>query len=211
MNDKTKDDMAKIEEGLKEQKCDPKTKKMIKESLEKIFVEGKDPYEAIGLTVENLENMYGHAYKKFQAGNYTEAEIWFRFLHRMNRQDPRFLLGLGGCYHMRKEFLQAIVPYLKAFELDDTQALPLFYLADCFLNLENKRMAATTIDLIIILFGPNPLYSHSIERYKLIRENLGPAFTIEDIEKEAKEAQAYLKKPVIEQFKQYVEKDNDSS
>lgn len=180
-----------IKEILDEEKnLDPKVRKLIEKTLSEITVNKKSPLQALHLHESDLELIYVQAHSLFQASNYAVALPILKLLCRLNPDDVRFHIGLGGCFQMLGNFSNAIYPYLKAIEIDENSPLPYFYLTEIFLKLKNKPLAASAIDTLYRKFGLNPLYKKFLERYKLVRESLGPPLSEKMLQEEVKENRA---------------------
>ncbi len=201
IKDRIKEELDNLEKPLK-----PKERKMVEEALIQALEYGKAPYEAMGISKDLLESLYGQAYRLFDASKYDEALLWFKFLHHLDEKDPRFLIGIGGCFHMQKIFHKALLPYALAYNLDRDAAVPLCYMIDCYLNLGDKKDAATTIDYFQMTFGKNPLYHNASEKYRLMRKNLGPGFSYEALQEELKEAERIRDMPFKDLLKEFEQK-----
>ncbi|MDP1879844.1 MAG: tetratricopeptide repeat protein, partial [Parachlamydiaceae bacterium] len=89
-----------------------------------MFIEGKTPQAALEINAEILENMYAQAYRLYNTGKYKEAIHLFRMLIMMNSMEPKYALGLAACFHMLKEFKDAVQTYMLCLILDPNNPIP---------------------------------------------------------------------------------------
>src|ERR1700722_6951344 len=65
-----------------------------------LFGSGVSPREAMGMSDQAVEGIYGQAYRLYNAGKYKEASQLFRLLLMLNSGESKFALGLAACFHM---------------------------------------------------------------------------------------------------------------
>ncbi len=108
---------------------------------------------------ENLEKLYALAYNYYTTDNYEQAEKIFNLLCLYDYWDPRYSMGLAGCY-------QATGCYEKAIEVYQMAALaggmndptPIYYASLCFVNLGKAEEAIVGLENAI-LFGNESEYT----------------------------------------------------
>lgn len=148
-------------------KCSDAERADFEKNLYKILEEGKDPKEAMGLTPELLECVYGHAFRLFNSGNYEQAGALFAYLSLTDGTDPRYFMGLAASYHMQKKYREAIDAYMNAFYLSPTDPLPFYHMADCCIKLNEIFNAVYCLGVTIYQCGQQPQFAKIKERAEL--------------------------------------------
>ena len=59
--------------------------------------------DIVGLQDEQVEGLYGQAYRLFNNGQYDQAKNLFRLLTALNFHEPKYPLGRAACLHMEKK------------------------------------------------------------------------------------------------------------
>lgn len=157
-----------------------KIKASLVEIMNKVMVQGMNPLEAAGLKPEDLEWLYAQAYNLYKAGQYKDSILLFRAVIQINPMVSKYYIGLGACYFMLKEYETAIFPYLAADYVDKANPIPLYYVAECFLKLNNKPAALKAYDQLLELFKSVPLFPHLRERIRLSAEQLRKEIAAEE-------------------------------
>jgi len=138
--------------------------------LSDIYVEGKAPFEAMGLNQNTLNAIYTHGYNMFQTGNIKQAIEIFQFLDFICPQDAKYSFGMASCYHILKDYDNAIKYYYLAGYKDRLGPVPFFHAADCFLQLELYDSAIAALAEVLHRAGDDPLFKHIVQRSKLLLE-----------------------------------------
>lgn len=141
-------------------------------ALKGIFQENMLPKDAMGLSDDVLEGIYGHAYNMYSTGKYDEASMLFRMLMLLNPLDSKFTLGLAACCHMMDNFEAAIGLYQMLFTLDPLNPIPHYHLADCYVQIEAMDGAQHELDTAIELCGKNKEYESIKDRSRMMLEKL---------------------------------------
>src|ERR1700733_3616408 len=69
------------------------------------------PKRIMGLSDAMVEGIYGQAYRLYNTGKYKDASQLFRLLIMLNSTEGKYAMGLGACFHMLKEYKNAISTY----------------------------------------------------------------------------------------------------
>lgn len=159
--------MNKLSSQLKERE-----KPAVEKMLRKIFVEGKTPKEAIGFTEKEMESMYAYAYNLFTHGKFKESRLMMEHLLSLDPQS-RYALGVAASFHQMKDYRKAAGYYTVAFHLsgDKQDPVPLYYMYDCFKNLNDFRSAAVALEYTILAAGDKPEHAVLKERVLRTRES----------------------------------------
>lgn len=121
-----------LEETAKE--LSDKEKQQYRELFQKITLENQAPYEAMELSDDAMESMYGHAYRLYKTGNFEEAIEVFKLLFSLNPKDGRYSLGLGACNQQLGYNDDAINAYMVATVAEPYSPIPLYYMSECYLQ-----------------------------------------------------------------------------
>ncbi len=96
---------------------------------------------------DDLERMYNLAYNYYSSDNYAQAEPIFKLLSLYDALDPRFSLGLAGCYQATGNFERALEIYqLAAAASGLNDPTPLYYASICFINLGKTEEAIAGLE-----------------------------------------------------------------
>lgn len=133
---------------------------------------GMTPKDAMQINPNALENVYAQAYRLYNTGKYIEAVHLFRILILFNAMDPKYLLGLAACFHMLKEYKNAIQSYTMCAMMDATTPIPFYHQSDCFIQMKDYTSAMVCLQMAIDLSGHRPEYAQIKERSQLTLESL---------------------------------------
>ena len=112
---------------------------------EKIARESSLPKDALGLSDAMVEGIYGQAYRLYNTGKYKEAIQLFRLLIMVQATEPKYSMGLAACFHMLKEFKNAIEAYALCSIIDPESPVPFFHASDCYLQMSDKFSALVAL------------------------------------------------------------------
>lgn len=151
---------------------EPLDSTMIGEMANKMLIQGLTPKDAMGVSSSYMENVYAQAYRLYNTGKYSEATDLFRILVMLNAMEPKYMLGLAACYHMLKEYYNAIQTYTLAVALDVESPIPHYHTSDCFIQMKDYLSAMICLELAINRSGDKPEYAKMKERAQLSLESL---------------------------------------
>lgn len=138
----------------------------------KILEQGLSPKDAMGLSSQLLEGIYAQAYRLYNTGKYVEASHLFRMLILMDPSESKYVLGLAACFHMLKEYKNAIQTYTMCAILDASTPLPHYHSSDCFIQMKDYLSAIVCLELAIKCAGARPEYAKLKERAMLSLESI---------------------------------------
>lgn len=144
----------------------------IGEIANKMMIQGLTPKDAMGVSNSYLENVYAQAYRLYNTGKYSEAAHMFRILIMLNAMEPKYILGLAACFHMLKEYYDAIQSYTMCSALDPENPIPHYHSSDCFIQMKDYLSAMICLELAIARSGDKPEYAKMKERAQLSLESL---------------------------------------
>jgi type III secretion system low calcium response chaperone LcrH/SycD len=142
------------------------------EITKKVFTQGMSPKEAMGVSDGVLENIYAQAYRLYNTGKYIEATHLFRMLIMLNSLESKYILGLAACFHMLKEYDNAIQTYTMCSVIDPESPVPHYHSSDCFIQMKDYLSAMVCLEMTITHAGNKPDYAKIKERAQMSLESL---------------------------------------
>ena len=136
--------------------------------MQRVMEQGMRPKTALNLTDEVMEGIYSHAYNMYNRGMYKEASHIFRLLILLDPLEGRFLMGLGACLHMLKEYKDAAAMYLLCSAYDENNPLPNYHCADCFIKMDTPFDAVLELQEAVRKAGDSPEFAVLVERAQLM-------------------------------------------
>lgn len=140
--------------------------------LHKIFDEKMLPKDAMGLSSEIVEGMYGQAYVLYNSGRYKEASQVFRLLITLDPTAIKYTLGLAASQHMMKDYANAVVTYQMCALMDPENPLPQYHASDCFLKMNDKESAIAALTMAVANAGNTPEYQTIADRCTMMIQSL---------------------------------------
>lgn len=128
--------------------------------------------EAMGLTDAFVEGIYGQAYRLYNTGKYKEASQLFRLLMMLNAKQPKYTLGLAACFHMLKEYKNAIQIYTVCGIVDPESPIPHYHASDCYMQMKDPVSAIIALEMAIKRAGERAEYKMLKDRALLTIDNL---------------------------------------
>ena len=128
--------------------------------------------QAMGLTDAMVEGIYGQAYRLYNTGKYKDSSQLFRLLIMLDAKQPKYALGLAACFHMLKEFQNALPIYTLCGILDPESPLPHYHISDCYIQMGDKISAIISLELAINRAEGKAEYQILKDRAELTVENL---------------------------------------
>jgi type III secretion system low calcium response chaperone LcrH/SycD len=141
------------------------------------LTKGKNPKEAMGLSDDYIEGMYSFAYRLYSTGKYDQALQLFQLLVMLDPTQSRYLLGLAACFHMLKEYENASSSYMLCSVVDPDDPLPYYHASDCFIQIENPRMAYDSLKICIAKCGDDEKYKQVKDRAEVSLDILKKSYT----------------------------------
>ena len=151
---------------------DPEQKEKLVTHLRDEYLAGKSMKETLQVADYQLEQVYAIAYRKYQAGEYKEASEIFQYLLFFDDRNYKFLLGYAAAMHKLHDYYAAMGAYQMAALQAPKDPVPLFHLADCYINTGNPGKAAAALEMVIRMGTLDERYSELKERATLIKSAL---------------------------------------
>lgn len=154
----------------------PESAKLLEDSMKeltgKMVNQGMPPKDAMGISNQMLEGIYAQAYRLYNTGKYVEATHLFRMLILFDPYDPKNVLGLAACFHMLKEYKNAIQTYTMCAVLDPQNPLPHYHSSDCFIQMKDLVSAVICLEMAVNLSNDKAEYSKLKERALLSLDSI---------------------------------------
>lgn len=168
------------------------------EIANKMWNQGMSPKEAMGMDSSYLENVYSQAYRLYNTGKYNEAAHLFRILIMFNAMEPKYMLGLAACFHMLKEYVNAIQTYTMCSALDPQNPVPHYHSSDCFIQMKEYLSAMLCLELAIERAGDRAEYAKMKERALLSLESLKKQALSTPLEDEPRSVKELKEKRIVQ-------------
>lgn len=147
-------------------------KKEVAKLFVKVFEQGEMPKSAMGISEEEIAQLYSFAYHQFISGKYEDARELFKYLLSLDPANSSYATCLGVCHHRLKDYDFALHAYMLAAFLAPQDPLPLFYAYDCFNSLNNEPAAAVMLSNVVARAGDNKLYENMKKNAQTLLERL---------------------------------------
>lgn len=150
----------------------------------------KTPQEMWGLTDPMVEGIYAQAYRLYNTGKYKDASQLFRLLVMLNPTESKFILGLGACFHLLKEYKSAVETYGVCAAVDPDNPVPFYHLSDCFIQMKDPSSALISLEMAVKRAGDKAEFSTLKDRALLTMESLKKEIKESDKPKEPEKPSA---------------------
>ncbi|CCB92069.1 type III secretion specific chlamydia chaperone 2 [Waddlia chondrophila 2032/99] len=145
------------------------------------------PKNALGLSDAMVEGLYSQAYRLYNTGKYKDASQLFRLLIMIDSSEAKFSMGLAACFHMMKEYSNAISTYSLCGIIDPGSPIPHYHASDCYIQMKDFLSAIISLEMAIKRAGEKPEYQSLKDRALM---------TIESLKKEAEKLSGELPESV---------------
>lgn len=153
-------------------------KEINKGSVEEFIRKNFMPKDVFNIDDQQMEGLYAQAYNFYQTGRFKDAIQIFRLLVSLNSTEAKYVLGLGACLHMMKEYKDAVDTYTACCLLDTESPIPFYHMSDCYIAMKDPFSALVTLDMAIKKAGSKP-------EFQMLKDRA--AMTMQNIQKEVKE------------------------
>lgn len=147
-------------------------RKNYSKTAQNLIEKGFIPKDALGLSDQMVEGIYGQAYQLYQTGRYNDAIQLFRLLIMINSTEPKYAFGLAACFHMMKEYKIAAETYSICALIDIQSPVPHYHASDCYLQMKDNISALVALELAVKRAGQKTEYKALKDRALLTIETL---------------------------------------
>lgn len=158
---------ASIGASIKEQ-ASAKMEGMVGELLKK----GASVKDLFGLGDAMVEGIYGQAYRLYNTGKYRDACQLFRLLIMLDAMEPKYRMGMAACFHMLKEFKNAVDTYAFCGVLDPANPIPHFHASDCYIQMGSALSALVSLEMAVKRAEGKPQFATLRDRALMTIESL---------------------------------------
>lgn len=135
------------------------------------------PKKMMGMSDAMVEGLYSQAYRLYNTGKYKDASQLFRMLILLDSTEPKFAMGMAACFHMMKEYANALNMYALCGIIDPESPIPHYHASDCYIQMKDNVSAIVSLEMAVKRAGDRPEY-HTLKDRAVM--------TIESLRKEAK-------------------------
>ncbi len=133
---------------------------------------GVMPKDIMGLSEAMIEGIYGQAYRLYNTGKYKDASQLFRLLIMLNSTESKYAMGLAACFHMLKEYKNALSTYAICGVIDPYNPVPHYHASDCYIHLKDPMSAIISLQMAVKRSADKPEYQILKDRALLTIESL---------------------------------------
>lgn len=144
----------------------------VEEIASKMMKQGLTGKDAAEMSPKMLENIYSQAYRLYNTGKYVEASHLFRILILMNGMEPKYMLGFAACFHMLKDYQNAVQFYTLCSAIDPVSPLPHYHASDCFIQMKDYISAMIALEMTLERAKDQKKFAELKERSLLSLESL---------------------------------------
>ena len=141
----------------------------------KAVQQGMMPKDMMGLSDAMVEGIYGQAYRLYNTGKYKDASQLFRLLIMLNSTESKYAMGLAACFHMMKDYKNAISTYAICGVIAPDDPIPHYHASDCYIHLKDPGSALIALEMAIKRAGDKA-------EFQLLKDRA--LMTIESLKKE---------------------------
>lgn len=136
----------KIKEGLPKH---PDIGKNTEQVTTKFVQDGFTPKDVLNMSDVQLEGLYAQAYNFYQTGRYKDAVQIFRLLMMFNPNEAKYCLGLAACYHLLKEYDNAVQIYTMLSIIETENPIPFYHMSDCYIAMNDTLSAIVSLEMAL--------------------------------------------------------------
>jgi len=138
----------------------------------KVVQGGMMPKDMMGLSDAMVEGIYGQAYRLYNTGKYKDASQLFRLLIMLNSTEPKYAMGLAACFHMLKEYKNAVSTYAICGVIDPENPVPHYHASDCYIHMNDPVSALIALEMAVKRAGDKTEYQTLRDRALLTIDSL---------------------------------------
>jgi len=131
----------------------------------KELLAGTPIYKLRGVSPKNLDITYSYAKECYEEQDYEKALRLFQVVVFYDSSHKRAWLGAGACLENLKQYSQAIQAYACASYLDPENVTPVVQSVNCFLALNDTKMALTMLSEVITLTEEKEDHLDSLKKH----------------------------------------------
>lgn len=145
---------------------------VVQQLTDRLLGKGGLPQDAMGLSEQAIEGIYGQAYRLYNTGKYKDATQLFRLLVTLNPTESKYSLGLAACFHMMKEFATAVELYTVCAMVDPQSPIPHYHASDCYLEMHDNASALIALEMAVKRSGEKAEFQQLKDRALMTIQSL---------------------------------------
>ncbi|KVT54019.1 hypothetical protein WK55_22050 [Burkholderia ubonensis] len=102
-----------------------------------------------GVSQDVMDGIYAYAYRFYQQGRLSDAEVFFRFLCIYDFYNVDYAMGLAAVFQLKRNYAKAIDLYALAFALAKDDYRPMFHVGQCHLMMGKAALARRSFDEVV--------------------------------------------------------------
>lgn len=164
----------------------------IRETIESVYKgikQGIMPKQMLDVGPDALEGLYSQAYILYNQGKFQESACIFVVLALLDPNEQKYQLGSAACLHRMGKYEKAAQVYLICSALDQTNPLPHFHAADCYIKINALPLAQMCLKYCIEACGQKKEHEVVKERATLMLTAVDRELEVQLKELNEKEAQ----------------------
>lgn len=130
------------------------------------------PKKIVGMSDAMVEGLYSQAYRLYNTGKYKDATQLFRLLIMMDSTEPKFVMGMAACFHMMKEYTNAVSMYALCGVIDPENPVPHYHSSDCYIQMKDNISAIISLEMAIKRAGDKPEFKALADKALITIESL---------------------------------------
>ena len=151
----------------------PKNLEKLKEVIKTRLIEkGEGIKDILKVPEEMIETTYNIGYAMYNQGNLEKAANIFFMLVMLDSRNYKYYFAIAACLHRLKEYSLACNLYTTTSFLNPSLPLTFYHIADCHIQLEQKKEAKEALDKAFELCGDLEEYAQLKAEVKLMQERL---------------------------------------
>ena len=123
--------------------------------------------DILAVSDDSMEGVYGQAYLLYNTGRYRDAAEIFSLLITLNATESKYLMGLGACYHMMKEYNNAGSTYALVSVIVPDNPVPYFHSSDCCMQMGDLTSSAIMLEMALKRAANKPEFATLKERSQI--------------------------------------------
>lgn len=132
------------------------------------FSRGGTVADLHGVSDDECEALYTLGYGLYEKGRYGDALKVLGYLVSLNHSEHRYLVALGATAQAMAQYTDALQQYMAATLLDPLEPVPVYYSAQCLLEMGQHAAAVESCDLAIAMCK-HERHAMLLERAKALR------------------------------------------
>lgn len=124
---------------------------------------------AFNLKKKDLEELYSEAYTAYNADDFEQALLFFRWLALFNPFEVKYWMGYGACNQLLNYNEPALKAYAMAALLDTKDPYPHYHAYECYTSMQEEKEAQIALEDARVRAKKQPVYSDLRQEIELLQ------------------------------------------